>query len=179
MIAVKILDETEKRAALKEQYVDKIDSTQEKYDIEHLFEGVPYAILDPELFALYAASDSRMTYQLYEWQLNQFNQPGNERLFSVFMNVEMPVVQVAAEMELRGITIDTEYAERLSKKYHSKVDEVDKKIAEELEKYSDMIKEWRKTPEANFHPKKDEYSEKLLKSKNEQLKDPISITSTT
>lgn len=181
MIAVRILDENELRASLKEQYVDKIDSSQEKYSIEHLFEGVQYEILDPELFALYAATDPKMTYELYLWQLKQFQLPDNEGIFSLFMNVEMPVVQVAAEMELRGVAIDTEYANRLSKKYHQKEDIVDKKIEEELRKYDDIIRDWRKTPEANFHPqskKPDKNGEfKLLKSKNEQLQNPVSITS--
>jgi DNA polymerase-1 len=126
MIAAKILNENELRASLKEQYIDKIDSSQEKYDIEYLFEGVQYEILDPELFALYAATDSKMTYDLYEWQLKQFLLPDNKRLFSLFLDVEMPVVEVAAEMELTGITIDTEYGQRLSQKYHKKVEEVDK-----------------------------------------------------
>jgi len=106
MIAAKILDENELRASLKEQYIDKIDSSQEKYDIEHLFEGLPYAIFNPELFALYAATDSKMTYDLYEWQLKQYMLPDNSKLLNLLLNVEMPVVQVAAEMELTGICID-------------------------------------------------------------------------
>ena len=183
MIAAKILDENELRASLKEQYIDKIDSSQEKYSIEHLFEGVQYAILDPELFALYAATDSKMTYDLYEWQLKQFLISGNDRLFSVFMNVEMPVVQVAAEMELTGVCIDTEYAQRLSAKYHKIEDEVNKEIDVELQKYNSVIAEWRKTPEANFHPlakKPDKNGEfKPQKSKNEQLQDPVALTSPT
>ena len=183
MIAAKILDENELRASLKEQYVDKIDSSQEKYDIEHLFEGLPYAIFSPELFALYAATDSKMTYDLYEWQLKQYMLPDNSKLLSLLLNVEMPVVQVAAEMELTGICIDSEYAQRLSKKYHDIVDNVDKQIDIELKKYDDQIAKWRLTEEANFKPLskkpniKGEYT--LQKSKSEQLQSPIQITSPT
>jgi len=171
MIAAKILNENELRASLKEQYIDKIDSSQEKYDIEYLFEGVQYEILDPELFALYAATDSKMTYDLYDWQLKQFLLPDNKKLFKLFLDVEMPVVEVAAEMELTGITIDTEYGQRLSQKYHQKVEEVDKQIAIELSKYDDQVREWRLTPGANYKPrstkpnKNGEYI--LQKSKNE------------
>ena len=183
MIGVRILNENEMRASLKEQYIDKIDSSQEKYSIEYLFEGLPYAIIDPELFALYAATDSKMTYDLYKWQLKQFLLEDNKKLFSLFMNVEMPVVQVSAEMELTGICIDEEYAQRLSQKYHQKANLVDKKIEVELEKYKDIIAQWRTTDAANFHPKSkkpDKNGEyKLQKSKNEQLQDPISITSPT
>ena len=183
MIAAKILDENELRASLKEQYIDKIDSSQEKYDIEHLFEGLPYAIFSPELFALYAATDSKMTYDLYEWQLKQYMLPDNSKLLSLLLNVEMPVVQVAAEMELTGICIDQEYAERLSKKYHDIANGVDKQIEIELKKYDDQIAKWRLTEEANFKPLskkpniRGEYT--LQKSKSEQLQIPINITSHT
>jgi len=183
MIAARILDENEKRAGLKEQYIDKIDYSQEKYDIEHLFQSIEYAIVDPSIFALYAATDSYMTYKLYEWQLDKFKKPDNSRLLDLFMNIEMPVVEVAAEMELTGICIDKEYAGRLSKKYHKISDEIDSEIQEELKKYQDVISKWRLTEEANYHPiSKKPNKDGLylpLKSKNEQLKDPIEVGSTT
>ena len=37
MVAAKILDENEKSAGLKQQYIDKIDSSIEKYSIDKLF----------------------------------------------------------------------------------------------------------------------------------------------
>lgn len=183
MIAAKILDENEKRAGLKYQYIDKIDSSQEKYDIEHLFEGIEYSLVDPDIFALYAATDAFMTYKLYKWQQEQFKKSQNDGLFNVFMNVEMPVIQVAAEMELTGICIDKEYADRLSHKTHLMADKIDEKISKELLKYRDVISEWRKTEEANYHPiskvrnKSGDFN--IQKSKNEQLFDPPQVTSPT
>ena len=181
-IAARILDENE-LAGLKKQYILHIDSTQEKYDIEHLFQGIPYAYVKPEIFALYAATDAYITYRLYEWQKEQFNKPGNEKLFDLFMNVEMPIVPVCAEMELYGIGIDKEYAKRLSNKYHRKVDEVNAKIDAELSKYSDKISAWRLTKEANYKErnskpnKSGEFTYK--KSKNEQLENPPQLNSPT
>ena len=64
MIAARLLDENE-RAGLKEQYIKYIDPTQTKYDIEGLFTAVQYADVDPDIFALYAATDSFMTDKLY------------------------------------------------------------------------------------------------------------------
>ena len=183
MVAARILDENELRASLKEQYIDKIDSSQERYSIEHLFEHVSYEILDPDLFALYAATDSKMTYELYLWQLNKFSAPENKKLFELFLNVEMPVVKVAAEMELTGVCIDLEYSKRLSAKYHNKINQVDAQINEELIKYKDIICQWRSTPEANIHPASSKSNKdgsvRYMKSKNEQLQDPVSITSPT
>lgn len=182
MIAAQLLNENE-LAGLKGQYIDKIDASIEKYDINHLFKDVEYALVDPELFALYAATDAYMTYKLYLWQKSQFEMRGNEKLYSLFLDVEMPIVEVAAEMELEGICIDTEFAERLSKKYHTRLENIDKQVDEELKKYSEKIKCWRETEDANFKPrntkpnKNGEFTYK--KSKNEQLKDPINLASPT
>lgn len=181
MLAARLLDENEKQAGLKVQYRNKIDSSVEKYSIEHLFEDIEYAIVEPELFALYAATDSYMTYMLYKWQQEQFDRPGNDKLKALLLNIEMPVMEVAAEMELTGVEIDKEYAERLSNKYHKLVNDVEVKIAEQLENYRPAIEKWRLTEDANFHPlskkpnKNGEYTKQ--KSKNEQLKDPPELSS--
>ena len=182
MIGARMLDENQKSVGLKQQYIEKIDPSIEKYSIEHLFEDIEYAIVEPEIFALYAATDAYMTYKLYEWQKQQFELPGHERLYNVFLNVEMPVMEVAAEMELTGISIDHEYAKRLSDKYHKKLDDLNKKIDEELAKYDDIIARWRLTEEATYHPEKIDPKtgeKKYSKSKSEQLLTPVSLTSPT
>lgn len=189
MIAARLLNENE-RAGLKEQYRAKIDPTQEKYDIEKLFGSVEYAVVNPDLFALYSATDPYMTYKLYEWQKKQFENPEMSKLYSLFMDIEMPIMEVSAEMELTGVCIDKEYSERLSLKYNNKLDEIDKRISEELDNYKPLIDEWRLSEDANFKPKtidkttgkqKIDPKGNLMfgKSKNEQLKDPIEITSPT
>lgn len=183
MIGARILDENEKSAGLKQQYRDKIDSSVEKYSIDHLFEDIEYAIVDPELFALYAATDAYITYELYKWQQRQFDLPGNEKLKKLFLSIEMPVMEVAAEMELVGVELDTDYAKRLSNKYHNLLDDVDLRIEKQLEEFRPVIEEWRKTPEAQFKPtskkpnKNGEYT--FQKSKSEQLLDPPQLTSPT
>ena len=183
LIGAKLLDENEFSARLKDQYVNKIDPEQEKYSIDHLFEGVEYADVDPEIFALYAATDSMMTDKLYQWQMDKFKDPDLKNILNLANTIEMPLVQVIAEMELAGMEVDQEYAQKLSAKYHTKLDIIDNKIATELENLRPMIEAWRLTPEANFQPrskkpnKDGEY--KLQKSKNEQLKDPIELNSPT
>lgn len=180
MIAAQLLNENEP-AGLKGQYIDKIDSSIEKYDINHLFKNIEYAIVDPEVFALYAATDAYMTYKLYKWQKEQFERKGFEKLYKLFLDVEMPVMEVAAEMELTGVCIDTEFAERLSIKYHKRLDEIDKQVDIELEKYKDKIAQWRLTDDATFKPlntkpnKNGEYT--YQKSKSEKLEDPVNLAS--
>ena len=179
-IAARMLNENEK-AGLKEQYISKIDSSIEKYSIEHLFEKMEYAIFKPEVFALYAATDAYMTYKLYKWQKEQFMLPEHAKLYDVFMNVEMPIVTVVAEMELYGVALDLDYASRLSIKYHKELDKIDQEIDFELHKFDDKVANWRLTPAANFKEKKVNKAGEVTyaKSKNEQLQDPICMTSPT
>jgi DNA polymerase I-like protein with 3'-5' exonuclease and polymerase domains len=177
MIAAKLIDENE-LAGLKQQYILHIDSEQEKYSIEDLFEKEEYAIFPPEVFALYAATDPYMTYKLYEYQKPIMESEEYKKVNNLFREVEMPVIRVVAEMELAGIELDKEYAKRLSVKYHSKLDELDKRITVELDKYKSRIESWRKTPDANTKPKK-KSGEEGGKSKSEQLPDEINLGSPT
>lgn len=220
-VAARLIDENEPSAGLKQQYIDKIDPTQEKYDIEGLFEELPYAIFDPDLFAYYASTDAYMTYKLYKWQLERFKDPDLKGSFWIFNNIEMPLITIVAKMELTGIPIDREYIARLSSKYHNLMDDCNLRVNEELGKYKDKILEWRLTPKANEKPTLGRsktikgvkygfisgsdgpgdnsywYEEKtgrqlslgevqalglkttIGKSKNEQLEDPIKISSPT
>ena len=121
------INENEKMG-LKWQYVNKIDPTQEKYDIESLF-IVPYKYVDPDIFALYAATDSMMTDKLYVYQAAIIEAPGNERLLWLFKNIEMPIVKVAGDIELIGVCIDQDFGERLRIKFNQNLEEIDAKIA--------------------------------------------------
>ena len=182
MIASKVLDENE-LAGLKWQYTNKIDPSQEKYDIEHLFAGISYALVDPAIFALYAATDAMMTDKLYEYQLEQFEDKNLAGCYKLFKEVEMPVIEVVAEMELAGVTFDTEYANRLKAKYENILAEIDLEINAELEALAPKIAKWKLTPEANIKTVKNSKSStdapKYNKSKVEQLEDPINLASPT
>lgn len=177
LIGARLLNENE-RAGLKEQYISKIDSSIEKYSIEYLFEKIDYAVVSPEVFALYAATDAFMTYKLYEYQYKKFTESGNEKLFSLFKTVEMPCVLVTAEMELTGICLDLEYSERLSKKYHTLLDNCNNRISKELKKFDAKINAWKLTDDATKKPPK-KTGEGFGKSKAEQLEDPINVSSPT
>ena len=169
LIAAKLLDEND-RAGLKYLYIKHIDPSIEHYSIDHLFENIEYKYVDPDIFALYAATDAFMTYKLREYQLKQFEK--EPELFNLFKTVEMPVIFVSTSMELEGISLDEEYSKRLSIKYHKKLDDINKEINIELDNLKETILEWRLTPEANK-----KINDK--KSKNEQLKNPVELTSPT
>jgi DNA polymerase-1 len=206
MLAAKVLDENEFSAGLKQQYISKIDPSQEKYSIDHLFENVEYAQVDPEIFALYAATDSMMTDKLYLWQKPLMEEAElenpNLNIYKLFKEVEMPCLQVVAEMELAGINFDVEYADRLRVKYEAQLAEIDAKIDLELAQIANKIDAWKKTPDA-LDPARVYVAEKskmtqekieatyphidlklnkrykIGKAKIDQLEDPISLSSPT
>lgn len=177
MVGAQLLDENEHKS-LKEQYKLHINPEQDKYNIEKLFQGLPYNIFDPDLFALYAATDSYMTYKLFEYQRTEFRKPGMEDVYNLFQTIEIPIIDVIVDMELTGVEIDTDYAARMSKEYHKRSDEVQIRIDEELERLKPLINEWRLTPEANA-PQKSNSKSGIGKSKNAQLADPIDLSSPT
>ena len=170
IIGARLLNENEK-AGLKSQYIEYVDPSQGKYDIESLFKGVKYAWVDPDIFALYAATDAFMTDKLYLLQADKFSKPGMERLYDLFMNLEMPMVTVTAEMELNGIAIDAGYSRKLSEKYHRMEDDIDVEMSSEMARIKPKIEEWRKSPDAQ--------TKSGPKSKNEQLSDPVNLDSNT
>ena len=117
-----------------------------------------------------------MTDRLYEYQINEFKNPDLNRVYKVLTEVEIPLIEVVAEMELKGVYFDQEYSKRLSAKYNKKLEELDKEIAIELSKFKSKIDAWRLTPEAN-EKQKSARSDNLGKSKSEQLEDPINLGS--
>lgn len=200
MIGAHTINENEKMS-LKWQYINKIDPTQEKYDIESLF-IVPYKYVEPDIFALYAATDSMMTDKLYVYQVAILEAPGNERLYWMFKTIEMPIVKVAGDMELIGVCIDQEFGERLRLKFNQNLEDIDIRIEQELEALKPTITKWKSSKDATdrtkqFEPKKTTLSlakleekypyvdektgkrYKVGKSKIEQLGDPINLASPT
>ena len=149
LLGAKLIDENEFSAGLKQQYVSKIDPEQEKYDIEHLFEGVEYADVDSAIFALYAATDSYMTYRLYkEYQLPIFESKDYADVYKLFREIEVPCITVTAEMELNGIEIDQEYSKRLQNKYHARLEKLDEKLINLLDRLKETIDNWKNTNDA-------------------------------
>jgi DNA polymerase I-like protein with 3'-5' exonuclease and polymerase domains len=146
-----------------------------------------------------------MTYKLYEYQKSIMLDPSMERVYWVFQNIEMPIVVVTANMELRVVKVDTDFGEKLKLKYNRQLNAIDEEITNTLSSYQDIIKAWRendenKKPARVYTPKKSKKSlaqleeefpcvdndkdspnfgkrYKLGKSRAEQLADPINLAS--
>lgn len=80
-----------------------------------------------ETITQYAAEDADITYQLYKF----FNPLVKEQLLEpLFNEVEMPLSEVLAEMELEGIKIDTKALSDFSTVLQSEIEVVEKQIFE-------------------------------------------------
>lgn len=144
MIAANLLNENEPHGlkVLHDKYCG--DNTG-VYSITNLFDGMVFTYVPIKLGYLYAARDAKMTYELYEYQSKWLspNPPeGYEDLkscYDVMMNIEMPLVPVILDAELRGIAIDNNTAEHLKKEYNNKLDICKNKFSELLEPLKDDI----------------------------------------
>ena len=194
LIAAKLLNENE-QSGLKHQYKSKFDKTLGENTIEKLFKGVCYAYVDPEIFALYAATDSFMTYKLYEYQRDEFKKPENIKIEKLFFEIEMPMVEIVAGMEAYGTRVDLDYQKKLVDKYNKKLLSIDQLILKELEILKPTIERWKSLPRAQVQEmifpsekvkKLDSFTEiypatgeryKWGKKKCELIKDPINLSS--
>lgn len=158
LVAARLLDENED-AGLKDQYINHIDPAQDKYDISMLFADIPYAVVDPDVFAYYAATDSLMTDRLYLYQKPLLEACGPEidklsgkeikGLYWLFKNVEMPIVVITAEMELTGVAVDLNYGAKLKEKYETLIKETNDKIISALTNIKPAINSWLLDPKSD------------------------------
>ena len=135
MIASQLIDENE-TARLKYQYKLHVDPTVGTYNIESLFNGISYAWVSPEVFALYSAIDAYDTYLLQKHQQDVFEEEGMENLYRVFKEIEMPIVSVTAKMEDNGVCVDLDFTKKLDDKYKS----MSKKYSDEMDALLDEHK---------------------------------------
>lgn len=74
----------------------------------------------------YAAKDGDITYRLYEFQKYHMKKVGN--IYEYFTTVEVPLIKIVSEIELRGYDIDDDYA----KKYEKELEQGIARMAEEI-----------------------------------------------
>lgn len=143
MIAAYCIDENEPHG-LKEQHL-KYCKTQdtEALKIDNLFNGLTFTKIPITTAYLYAAGDAIKTYDLYQYQADVFTQKDMEKVYTLFRNIEMPIIDVVANMEDRGVTLDKDYANKLIEKYHKIQEEKLIKIDGALAMYQDKIDEYK------------------------------------
>ena len=86
-----------------------------------------FAYVDPEAACNYSCEDVYGTLMLW----NEFHgQLAEKQLLGLFVDLEMPLLPILAEMEKRGITIDTQRLAELSREFGAKLTAMEARIYE-------------------------------------------------
>lgn len=83
-----------------------------------------FAEVEVGLARWYAAKDTYLTYELYEWQLHQLSRENFAKIKKYYFEIEMPTLKLANEMESVGFKIDLEEANKQSKEGHELLDSI-------------------------------------------------------
>lgn len=76
--------------------------------------------------AAYAATDAYITFKLYYY----YDKKLEDREKEILNNIEFPLVEVLRDIELEGISLDSEFLAKLSKETHKKIKKIEKSIHE-------------------------------------------------
>lgn len=144
-IAGWVLNENEKHGLkpMYNKYILNGEGSDE--DFGDLFEDVPCNYIPIDIFSIYGANDGFKTWALYQFQ-KQFLRPDHprkdyQRLYDVFMSVEMPLIDVCMDMELRGVEIREGYAKELSVKFNEEMEEKEALCDAYVKDFEEFIKE--------------------------------------
>ena len=84
-----------------------------------------------------------MTYKLYEHQKEFFDKPENADVFKLFIETEVPLIEVTAAMTRTGVAIDMDLANKLKEEYTEKIEKLTNDVYEQIDLYKDEIIKYR------------------------------------
>lgn len=152
---------------LKDWHGKYISHRKEK-DYQDYYGGVPFAVVPVELAYIYAANDALITFECYEFQARFLNDDPNTRedrreLYWLYVNIEIPMIDVIVELEENGVAIDTELLDVFHDKYHALEEEALKECYEVIATIQDQIDDYKlKHPKCNL-------TDPITISSNDQL----------
>lgn len=109
-----------------------------------LFDKVSFVNIPLDIAPLYAATDPVKTFELYKFQKKVMERPNMSKVYKLFREVEIPMLEVANDMENTGVVLDIDYCNLLRVKYQKQLDEITEAINEEVAKYQDIIDNYKK-----------------------------------
>ena len=151
-IAQRLLNENEpvnNLKALHQKYV--LRDKEEEFSFGQLFEGVTFNLIPINLGYVYASKDAIITYELFEYQQQFLDKTSQKcidkdltRVADLFRQIEMPLINIVADMEDNGVLLDLTYAKQLSEKYNKLLLEKEAEFYKLCNKYNDKIEEYRR-----------------------------------
>ena len=141
LIAGYVLNENEPHGLkpLYNKYILHGKGSSEDYG--DLFEGIPFNYVPIEVATVYGANDGFKTYALYKFQAQYLREdhPREDfrKMYYVFREVEMPLIPLCTDMEMRGVEIREDFAKELSEDFNKEMVEVEAKC----DAYVDQFKQ--------------------------------------
>ena len=135
-LASMLIDENLDTHALKplhQKYV--LHGVGDAFKYDDLFHNVDFRYVPIKVASLYAAHDPKITWELRQVQSEYLD----SKSAWVFHNIEMPCVQVMADLEDTGIKFDFKYNATLQEEYNRKLEVCRGELAEMLTPYKDAI----------------------------------------
>lgn len=165
-LASRILNENEEHKNLKQLHNKYcLDGKGDAFRFDDLFRGIPFTLVPYNVGYLYAAHDPVITTELCDYQrgylTDKTDREDIKNMYWVFKNIEMPCIDVIADMEDNGILFDKQYANELSAKYNKLLEEKQEAFYKACDEYKDKITAYR------------------LKHLDSKLDNPINIASPT
>lgn len=104
----------------------------------------PFNYLPIEIAKIYGADDGYKTYKLYEFQAKYLENPKRKdlkQLSTILFEIEMKLIPVVVEMELRGVELDIEEAKNLEEIFIKEIEQVEGRLDEFVRSKAERIKE--------------------------------------
>lgn len=143
LIAGYVLNENEPHGLkpLYNKYILHGKGSSEDYG--DLFEGIPFNYVPIEVATVYGANDGFKTYALYKFQAQYLREdhPREDfrKMYYVFRKVEMPLIPLCTDMEMRGVEIREDFAKELSEDFNKEMVEVEAKCDAYVEQFKQYI----------------------------------------
>lgn len=143
LIAGYVLNENEPHGLkpLYNKYILHGKGSSEDYG--DLFEVIPFNYVPIEVATVYGANDGFKTYALYKFQAHYLREdhPREDfrKMYYVFREVEMPLIPLCTDMEMRGVEIREDFAKELSEDFNKEMVEVEAKCDAYVEQFKQYI----------------------------------------
>nr|UWG13339.1 MAG: DNA polymerase family A [Bacteriophage sp.] len=112
-------------------------------DYKDLFDGIPFNYVSIDIATVYGANDGFKTYALYKFQAQYLREdhPREDfrKMYYVFREVEMPLIPLCTDMEMRGVEIREDFAKELSEDFNKELVEVEAKCDAYVEQFKQYI----------------------------------------
>ena len=142
-LGANLIDENESHRLkdLHFKYCDSKDSESLTFDT--LFNGITFDVVPIETATLYAAGDPKKTYELYQYQKTLLNRRTLTGPYNVMTKIEMPLINVVADMEDRGICLDSEVCKSLHNKYNAIAEDCENEVNKAYGEFKSNVEEYR------------------------------------